>query len=137
MPSFAVDTSVLVAIFKSEAEADIFADVLGDGDWLIGWPNILEASIWSIRNRPSQDSILLPLMLADSFVHCFAFDGALQSLAAEAYSKFGKGRHPAKLNFGDCMTYAVAKYHDLPLLFKGADFGQTDLKIHPASVVTA
>ncbi len=47
--------------------------------------------------------------------------------AAEANLRFGKGRHPAALNFGDCMTYAVAKVANMPLLFIGGDFGQTDL----------
>jgi len=66
-----------------------------------------------------------------------AFDGALERIAAEAFSMFGKGRHPAKLNFGDCMAYAVAKARDLPLLFKGGDFGLTDVRIHEVSVISA
>ena len=47
----------------------------------------------------------------------------------------GKGRHPAKLNYGDCMAYAVAMHHDVPVLFKGADFGHTDVKVHPMSAM--
>lgn len=50
-------------------------------------------------------------------------------LAADAFQRFGKGRNPAKLNFGDCMAYAVAKALDAPLLFKGGDFPLTDVKI--------
>jgi ribonuclease VapC len=100
MVGFAVDTSVLIAIFKGEVEAEVFTDVLSNGEWSIGWPNVLEANIWSIRNN------------------------------------FGKGRHAAKLNYGDCMTYAVAMHYDVPLLFKGADFGRTDVKVHQASVIT-
>jgi ribonuclease VapC len=65
------------------------------------------------------------------------FNRELETLAADAYARFGKGRHAAQLNYGDCMTYAVAKHHDVPLLFKGADFGLTDIRIHPASVLIA
>ena len=51
------------------------------------------------------------------------------SLAQDAFGAFGKGKgHPAKLNFGDCMSYAVAKFHDVPLLFKGDDFRLTDIR---------
>jgi ribonuclease VapC len=136
MVAFAVDTSVLIAIFKGEVEAEVFTDVLSNGEWSIGWPNVLEANIWSIRNRPSRSPILLSQMLSDSSVSVVPFDGTLEGLAAEAYANFGKGRHAAKLNYGDCMTYAVAMHYDVPLLFKGADFGQTDVKVHQASVIT-
>ncbi len=137
MAAFAVDTSVLVAIFKAEAEAGTLGDALADGNWVIGWPSVLEASIWSIRNKPARAPIFLNDMLSDASVRCVAFDGTLHSLAAEAYDRFGKGRHPARLNYGDCMTYAVARHLDLPLLFKGVDFGQTDISVHPASVLTS
>ena len=49
-------------------------------------------------------------------------------IAADAFLRFGKGRHPANLNFGDCMAYALAKSLDAPLLFKGDDFSKTDVK---------
>jgi ribonuclease VapC len=52
-------------------------------------------------------------------------------LARTPYHTYGKGRHPAGLNFGDCFAYALAKVTDLPLLFKGDDFGQTDVSIVP------
>ena len=48
-------------------------------------------------------------------------------LAAAAFDRYGRGRHPAKLNFGDCMAYAVAKAHGVPLLYKGDDFARTDI----------
>ena len=53
-------------------------------------------------------------------------------LATAAFLLFGKGRHPARLNYGDCMTYALAKSLDAPLLFKGDDFGKTDVRIATA-----
>ena len=58
-----------------------------------------------------------------------AFDSEQSKLARTAWRKFGKGRHPAKLNFGDCCSYAVAKYLNKPLLFKGNDFSKTDLNL--------
>ena len=53
--------------------------------------------------------------------------------AETAFDRYGKGRHPASLSMGDCFSYAVAAIAKAPLLFKGQDFGQTDLKLHPAS----
>ena len=57
-----------------------------------------------------------------------AFDEQQAKLARIAWRKYGKGRHPAKLNFGDCCSYAVAKYLNQPLLFKGNDFSKTDIQ---------
>ncbi len=54
-------------------------------------------------------------------------DEALAQIAREAYLRYGKGRHPARLNLGDCAAYALAKARGLPLLFKGADFARTDV----------
>lgn len=56
------------------------------------------------------------------------FDEEMTLLAADAFMRFGKGQHPAKLNFGDCMAYAVAKAMDAPLLYKGEDFAKTDIR---------
>ena len=55
------------------------------------------------------------------------FDGRHRAAAAEAFARYGKGRHPAALNFGDCMTYASARLAEMPLLFTGTDFAKTDL----------
>jgi ribonuclease VapC len=56
-----------------------------------------------------------------------AHDASLALAAREAFLRFGKGRHPAGLNLGDCASYALARVNNLPLLFKGRDFGQTDI----------
>ena len=56
-----------------------------------------------------------------------AHDGKLARLASEAFLRFGKGRHPARLNCGDCASYALAKSRNIPLLFKGGDFARTDI----------
>lgn len=69
----------------------------------------------------------LARFLQESAIETVAFDEAHASAALDAYSRFGKGRHPAALNFGDCCTYAVASVSGEPLLCQGNDFGQTDL----------
>ena len=135
MVDFAVDSSVLVAVFKKEPDFERLWDTLSGGHWIIGWPNVLEIRIWLIRNRQVEGQHLLDRILSEPSTGTASFDAILEGVATLAFERFGKGRHPAKLNFGDCMAYAVAKHHDLPLLFKGRDFGQTDVKVHPASVV--
>lgn len=64
-----------------------------------------------------------------------AFGERHYHVAELAFEQFGKGRHPAALNMGDCFAYAVSKVARAPLLFKGGDFGQTDIERHPASAV--
>ncbi len=66
--------------------------------------------------------------LADYQIAIIPFDEALADLAFEAYRRYGKGRHPARLNMGDCAAYALAKARGWPLLYKGEDFTQTDVE---------
>jgi ribonuclease VapC len=61
------------------------------------------------------------------------FDEKHYRAGESAFERFGRGRHPAALNMGDCFSYAAATIAKAPLLFKGHDFGRTDLKVHPAS----
>jgi ribonuclease VapC len=70
----------------------------------------------------------LDLFLAEAGVEIVPVTAAQARLAREAHRRFGKGNHPANLNFGDCFAYALAKERDLPLLFKGEDFTRTDLR---------
>jgi ribonuclease VapC len=130
---FAVDSSVLVTILNGEPEADEFARILSDGALHIGWPTLFETRIWCLRHSPLSIIWLDQLALSSNTDMC-EFDGVLEALATCAYDKYGKGRHPAQLNFGDCMAYAVARHRNSPLLFKGGDFSQTDVICHPASV---
>jgi ribonuclease VapC len=137
MSAFAVDTSVLVAVLKEEPEAERFSQLLSTARWMIGWPSLLETRIWTLRNRNTGDLSWLNLILTDDRVEKVAFNRDLERLAGGAYRVFGKGFHPAQLNYGDCMAYAVAKHHELPLLFKGEDFSMTDVLIHPDSAAQA
>jgi ribonuclease VapC len=130
----AVDASVLIAILNREDEARHFLRTLNGARTVIGWPTMFEVRIWCVRRLGTFREPWLDGWIADSANRTMSFNGELERLASEAYQRFGKGRHPAALNFGDCMAYAVAAHHDAPLLFKGSDFARTDLQTHPASV---
>lgn len=136
MAEFSVDSSVIIAIHKRERGFEIFNSALLSGHWCIGFPTILEIRIWETRNNDGRHLPTLDAMFADPTISRIPFDANLEPFASAAYARFGKGRHAAKLNYGDCMAYAVAKSLDVPLLFKGADFGLTDVKCHPASIVS-
>jgi ribonuclease VapC len=71
----------------------------------------------------------LELLVAGVVDHIVPVDEEHARAATGAWRRFGKGRHPAALNFGDCFTYATASLANLPLLFKGNDFNQTDLRV--------
>ena len=75
----------------------------------------------------------MDLFIAKAQVSLVPVDEEQADLARRAFRKYGKGRHPAGLNFGDCFPYALAHALNEPLLFKGNDFEQTDIQIHPAT----
>jgi ribonuclease VapC len=133
----AVDSSVLIAILNEEPETEAFLGALAGSNFVIGWPTIFEVRIWCHRRLTEVKQPWLEAWFSSDTTRIVAFDGELEALASDAYGRFGKGRHPAGLNFGDCMAYAVARWHDAPLLFKGGDFARTDIAVHPASVVPA
>jgi ribonuclease VapC len=137
--AFAIDSSAVVAILNGEAEAHQFLTAIDQGQSMyIGWPTAFEIELWLVRARRNEKAKLwFDNFLAMSELTVEPFDGRLERRARHAAENYGKGLHPAALNFGDCMTYAVAAQLNLPLLFKGADFGKTDLVAHSASVVIA
>ncbi len=125
----AVDTSALVAILFREPEADAFEKILFDNDVkLIATPTVLELAVVLENRRGQAAREDGEVLITDSGLEIEAFTADHCALAIEAFLRFGKGRHPAKLNFGDCMSYALAKSLDVPLLFKGGDFGLTDIR---------
>ena len=123
-----VDTSALVAILLGEPERDRFIALLAQThDPLISTATLLEASI-VMRARTGDDGVHdLDELLAAAAVRPVAVDAAQAYLARDAFARFGKGRAPAGLNFGDCFAYALAQSTGRSLLFKGADFEQTDV----------
>ena len=135
MASVAVDSSHVICILNIEPDGGNFAVVLLKSPTIIGAPTLLEVRIWCLRHLGRATDPWLDEWLANPANRIVAFDADHERLASLAYDRFGKGRHPAALNFGDAMTYAVAKYYHAPLLFKGSDFGKTDLLTHESSVL--
>ncbi|GAB3498275.1 type II toxin-antitoxin system VapC family toxin [Flexivirga lutea] len=120
-----VDTSALIAILKEEPEADQLMRVLASRPSRISASTLLETMIVGTPARRLDVRGLLE-MTATNVV---PFDRNLTELAATAHRQFGRGSgSPAKLNFGDCFSYALAKAYDEPLLFKGDDFSHTDVR---------
>lgn len=130
-----IDSSVIVAVLKHERDAASFREAMTGKRIVIGWPTVLEVKLWVLRRGSLDNFPWFEALLNSTDVEYADFDGEAERLASSAFERFGKGLHPAKLNFGDCMVYAVAKARDLPLLFKGGDFGVTDVRAHPASVL--
>lgn len=123
-----IDTSALVAILSDEPERTAFAEAIErDPNRLISAVSVVEASL-VLESRYGEDAVddldLLLAKTAARIVPCSVDDIPRIRLA---YRRFGKGRHPAGLNFGDCFSYALAISTGEPLLFKGADFSQTDV----------
>jgi ribonuclease VapC len=124
----AVDSSALVAIALNEAESDEFTNIIGTNRCIIGTTTVVETHI-ALRRRIGAEGIeFLESFTSRRHVTVIAFDSALLPIARLAFDRYGRGRHRAGLNFGDCMAYAIAKANDVPLLFKGNDFGLTDIR---------
>ncbi len=125
----AIDSSAIIAILSDENDALILAQAIqSDPIRLISGASLLETAI-VIESRYG----LPGAKKLDEFVKLGGFriepvTVEQVTLARAAYRRFGKGRHPAALNFGDCFSYALAKSANEPLLFKGNDFSQTDLQ---------
>ena len=124
----AVDTSALIAVIRSEPEASQILDVLGRADQsFLSAATLLEASI--VTSGKGSEAERLDVFVRRAALEIVPFSAREASVGAEAFRKFGKGSgHPAKLNFGDCFAYALAKTRNLPLLFKGDDFVHTDIE---------
>lgn len=129
-----IDTSALVAILLQEPEQPSFVDaILAAGECLLSTASLLECTTVMIRRNGIAGSYDLELYINTAGIALVAFDEDQARLARRAYREFGKGRHLAGLNFGDCFSYALARSLQQPLLFKGHDFHRTDVECHPAS----
>ncbi|KQY08769.1 twitching motility protein PilT [Rhizobium sp. Root73] len=132
----AIDTSVILATSLREPEAERFHSLVTREEIVIGWPTLLETRMVLAGRGFSNPSAIIEQLVALPNVTAVAFGERHYHAAEKAFDQFGKGRHPASLNMGDCYSYAIAAIAKAPLLFKGHDFGQTDLKLHPASSMT-
>lgn len=123
-----IDTSALLALLLNENDADQFAQAIAnDPQRLISVPNVLETTIVVEARHGEAAGRELDLMLHRISASIVAVNEAQLAIARTAWRQFGKGRHPAGLNFGDCFSYALSRHSGEPLLFKGADFSQTDI----------
>ena len=123
-----IDTSAVVAIYRQESERDFFAGVITNAERRILPAHAYLEAMMVTSIEPSArawiDAFVEQMRLATASI-----DGAVARLAADAFFRYGKGRgHPARLNFADCLSYAVAKHLDAPLLYKGDDFIHTDIE---------
>jgi ribonuclease VapC len=124
-----IDSSALIAILCDEADAaQLEAAIEADPVRLVSPGNLLETSIVIEARFGEAGGRELDLLLHKAHIEIVAFDEDQANLARDGYRRFGKGRHPAGLNFGDCFAYALAIARGEPLLFKGDDFAKTDVK---------
>ncbi len=122
-----VDSSALLAILFDEPDAASFADALSGPDaGRISAVNFAEAAI-VVDSRGGRAGHQLDTLMLRAGVAVEPVTETIARLARQAYADFGKGYHPAGLNFGDCFAYALAKATGEPLLFKGDDFARTDI----------
>lgn len=124
-----IDTSAIAAIALDEPEAPAFERRIADDSVrLISAATVLETAIVLESRLGEQGGAELDLWLHKAGVEIAAVDADQADRARRAWRRYGKGRHPAGLNFGDCFAYALAASTQEPLLFKGDDFSRTDIK---------
>ena len=123
-----IDTSAILAILFGEQDASRYAAAIdADPTRLISMASVLEASIVANARKGPSSERELDLLLLKAGVETIAFNEEQLQLARHAFRQYGKGRHPARLNFGDCFGYALSRTSGEPLLFKGDDFAKTDV----------
>ncbi len=123
-----IDTSALLAILFGEPEAERFAEAIGDDpSRLMSAGSFLEASIVVASELGEPGGRELDLLTLTTGIEIVPFTLDHLRLARHAYRTYGKGRHSAGLNFGDCFAYALSRTTGEPLLFKGDDFIRTDV----------
>jgi ribonuclease VapC len=127
-----IDTSALVAVLLQESDADRVAQAIDAGSpRLLSAASLLEASIVIESRKGAAGGRELDLLMYRAGIEVVAVDQNQAETARAAWRQFGKGRHPAGLNYGDCFAYALARSRRLPLLFRGNDFSQTDIDFVP------
>jgi ribonuclease VapC len=123
-----LDSSAVVAILLAEPDATQFASAIEAADIrLISSATWVELGLVLLARKGDPGITDLERFVQDAQVELVSVDEAQARLAVGAFRDFGRGRHPAALNFGDCFAYALSKATGKPLLFKGGDFRQTDI----------
>jgi ribonuclease VapC len=127
-----IDTSALVAVLEQEPEAERIARSLAStSERMLSAANLVEVGIVMQARHGDDGARDLDLLLAKLRVDTIAVTATQADIARKAFRRYGRGRHAANLNFGDCFAYALAKDKSVPLLFKGDDFGWTDAVVAP------
>ena len=123
-----LDSSAVVGLLLRDGNHEALEANVERADLLaIGAPTLVETGIVMIRKLDLSGRALVSQFLEACEVVVTPFDDRHWRVAAEAFVRYGKGRHPAALNYGDCMSYATARVAGLPLLFTGNDFSRTDI----------
>jgi ribonuclease VapC len=123
-----IDSSALLAILLDEREREVYlAKINLDARPIIAAANYVEAAIVVTTRRGPGAVARLRMLLDEASIDIIPVDEQLAQAAIEAFDRFGKGRHPAGLNFGDCFAYALAAVMGERLLYKGDDFAKTDI----------
>lgn len=124
-----IDTSALLAILLNEPERRAFAEAIEAADSCsMSAASLLETSLVIESRFGAEGSRDLDQLVEKARIELVPFDAEQLAIARRAFSRFGKGRHLAGLNFGDCFAYALARHLGEPLLFKGKDFALTDIE---------
>jgi ribonuclease VapC len=125
-----VDSSAVVAVLLRQPGHEAVLDRLESAQVVgIGAPTLVETGIVLAARLGIAGKTLLARFLDEAGLTVIPFTAEHWTLAVDAYIRYGKGRHPAALNFGDCLTYAVCRQADQPLLYVGDDFTRTDLDL--------
>jgi ribonuclease VapC len=123
-----IDTSALVGILDQEPDAErLVRAIARASERILSAATLVETGIVMQTRRGDEAARDLDLLLAKFDVEIVPVSAKQADIARKAFRRFGRGRHPARLNFGDCFAYALAKDKSGPLLFKGNDFTQTDI----------
>lgn len=123
-----LDTSAMIAIlFREQPWEQLEECIEAASSIAIGAPTLFEAEMVAYGTFGRKGQELVERFLIDRRVRVLPFGGYHWQIATKAFSRYGKGRHPASLNYGDCMSYAVAAAAGQPLLFVGDDFAKTDI----------
>ena len=120
------DASAMVAILTDEADARALAAQMTSAAAV--WETAINAARILGISLPEIE-IEIQRFLAEMGIQVMPIPPQSAHLAIVAFDRFGKGRHPAQLNFGDCMAYACARHYQMPMMFKGQDFALTDIEV--------
>lgn len=123
-----VDTSALLAVLLEEDDSETYLDAMLDAERVrISAASAVELGIVAIIKAGADAELKIDLLLRRIGAEIVSVDAAQATFARSAFRTFGKGRHKAQLNFGDCFSYTLSKVSNEPLLYKGKDFARTDV----------